>query len=354
MKLKFIITVIFLMNFVFSFGQNHFRNGIFLHHSTGGCIWGPNGSNTSVPVEMDEYNILHGYTGLDAVTLNEEWWSPGDNEWATQHAFFEDPDPVTGIGYYLPGNKIMVIKTCFPASAMSEAGHLSDTLTPEMKTVCNYKWHWRHIVNVMRQYPENFFVIWTNAPLEPNSTNLSEAALSDWFCTWAKDTLAQGLDPITGPFPSNIYVFDFFHKLTGANGMMLPLYAAGPGDSHPNALATALIAPQFVSEIFNSSIAYESATGISVPVNNMGISLMASPNPFSRGTSITLTIKNDVAIELLLLDVTGKRVKTLVEGRLKKQKYLFALSAAELHDGIYLLMVRSGNELVRLKLMVLR
>ncbi len=234
-----------------------FRSGIFLHHSTGSNIWGPNGSSTSVPQEMTSYNNNHGYSGSAAVTMSEEWWSPGDNEWVTQHQFFEDPSPFTGIGYYLPNNKIIVIKSCFPSSAMSGAGGPSDTLNPWEKSVYNYKWHWRHIVQVMRSHPETFFVIWTNAPLEPYSTNASEALCSKQFCTWAKDTLAQGLDTKFGAFPQNVYVFDFFRKLTGPNGMMLSMYAASPGDSHPNSAATLLVAPQFVQEIFNASITYE-------------------------------------------------------------------------------------------------
>jgi len=234
-----------------------FRSGIFLHHSTGSNIWGPNGSTTSIPQEMTTYNNAHGYTESMEVTMSEEWWAPGDNEWVTQHDFFEDPSPVTGIGYYLPDNKIIVIKSCFPASAMTATGGPADTLNPGLKTVYNYKWHWRHIVQVMGSNPENFFAIWTNAPLEPYSTNTEEAALSKQFCSWAKDTLAQGLDPVFGAFPPNVYVFDFFHKLTGTNGMMLEMYAASHGDSHPNAAATQLVAPMFVQEIFNASIGYE-------------------------------------------------------------------------------------------------
>jgi hypothetical protein len=283
--------------------------------------------------------------------MNEEWWAPGDNEWVTQHAFFEDPNPVTGIGYYLPGNKIIVIKTCFPASAMSEAGQPTDTLSPEMKTVYNYKWHWRHIIEVMRQHPENFFVIWTNAPLEPNSTNPSEAFLSHWFCTWAKDTLAQGLDLQTGVFPSNVYVFDFFHKLTGPNGMMLAYYAAGPGDSHPNAAATALVAPQFVSEIFNNSIAYENITGLPVLIHNFNY-LTASPNPCSKETWVAFEILNDEDVELTLVNIMGKKVLTLLDGYCKKGRYVYALSSSGLADGIYLLAIHSGTDRNTLRLIV--
>jgi len=243
----------------FSTVQGSFRSGIFLHHSTGGNIWGPNGSSTSVPEEMDTYNTAHSFTGPDVISMNEEWWSPGDNEWSTQHEFFEGNTAYTDINQYLLDNKILVVKSCFPASSIQSWGQPSDTNSPAYKTVYNYKWHWRHIVNVMKSHPENFFVIWTNAPLEPNSTNAGEANLSNKFCTWAKDTLASGLDPVFGAFPSNVYVFDFFHKLTGPNGMMLIQYRASSGDSHPNATATALVAPQFVQESFDAAIGYETA-----------------------------------------------------------------------------------------------
>ncbi len=44
----------------------------------------------------------------------------------------------------------------------------------------------------------------------------------------------MGLDVVYGAFPANVYVFDFFHKLTGTNGMMLSMYAAAPMDIMPD------------------------------------------------------------------------------------------------------------------------
>ena len=93
--------------------QNYFRSGIFLHHSTGSYIWGPNpdgNSTTTIPGQMHGFNTTHGFTGNDSVTMNEEWWSPGDNEWCTQHEFFEGNTAFTDINYYLENNKILVIK----------------------------------------------------------------------------------------------------------------------------------------------------------------------------------------------------------------------------------------------------
>jgi len=329
--------------------QTYFRSGIFLHHSTGQNIWGPNGSSTSVPKEMENYNTLHGYNGAGAVTMNEEWWSPPDNEWVTQHAFFEDPDSITGIGYYLSGNRIIVIKSCFPSSAMSGAGLPDDTMSPDMKTVINYKWHWRHIVKVMKSHPQNFFVIWTNAPLEPNSTNADEAALSKWFCSWAKDTLAEGLDPVFGIFPDNVYVFDFFHKLTGPNGMMLSQYASGSGDSHPNAAATALVAPQFVQEIFDAAIGYESVFGVVPSPGDIHLRISASPNPFGNETLVTFTFQQDQPAFLDLFDITGMHILSPWNGN-KKGTYYLRLQGNHLSAGTFLLRLSDGKTVHTLRL----
>lgn len=241
---------------------NLFRSGIFLHHSTGGCIWGPNGSYVSVPSEITAYNNLHGYTGTNAVSFNETWY-PGccDNEWCTWHNIFELNDP-ENISNYYASNPVIMIKSCFPSASVYSYGNPSDTLNPCDKTVENYKWHWRHIVEVMRDNPNNFFVIWTNAPLVESQTNATEAYNSHLFCKWAKDTLAMGLDPICGAFPPNVYVFDFFHKLVDTQYYLPLVYAASQWDSHPNGDATALVAPQLVTEIFDNAIAYENYTGL--------------------------------------------------------------------------------------------
>jgi len=332
--------------------QTKFRSGIFLHHSTGQNIWGPNGSATSIPQEMDAYNIAHSFTGSDTITMNEEWWSPSDNEWSTQHAFFEDPSAVTGIGYYLPANKIIVVKSCFPSSAISGIGQASDTLSPTDKTIYNYKWHWRHIITVMKSHPENFFAIWTNAPLEVNSTNLTEAGLADWFCTWAKDTLAAGLDPVFGAFPANVYVFDFFHKLVDANGIMLDIYKTGSGDSHPNAAATALVAPQFVHEIFDASIYYESIYS-SIPNNDLQPALFtAYPNPFAEQTRISFSNPAKQKINLSVYDAEGKLVRILVDAEMQKGLYSVILQTPSLKSGIYFCTIKTEITSKSVKIMI--
>lgn len=233
------------------------RNGIFLHHSTGLCIWGPNGSNDSVPLEVSIYNTNHGLTGNNAFSLTELWWpnNPDENEWERWHRIYENQDPAGVISSYYSTYRIIITKSCFPSSNIGSVGQPSDTTDPTSKTIYNYKWHWRHIINVMKAHSGNFFVIWTNAPQVAAETNPTEAQLSHEFCAWAKDTLARGLDPSFGVFPKNVYVFDFFHKLTDSNWYLPPQYASGLNDSHPNAAATELVTPLFVREMFDAFLA---------------------------------------------------------------------------------------------------
>ncbi len=352
-NLLFLILLVLLQNY--GEAQTLFRSGIFLHHSTGANIWGPNGTgSTSVPIQMTNYNSTHGYNGSNAVTMDEEWWSPSDNEWSTQHTFFEDPSNVTGIGYYLPGNKIIVIKSCFPSSAIEAIGQASDTLNPTYKSIYNYKWHWRHIITVMKNHPDNFFAIWTNAPLVAGATNATEAMNSLRFCKWAKDTLAEGLDPVFGPFPTNVYVFDFFHKLTDANGFMLSQYASSGSDSHPNTAATNLVAPQFVSEIFDASIAYEIIyNGINENNQENKIILTNTPNPFSQFTNISFSIPRQMQVELNIYDVTGKLIMQLMNESKVKGMYALTFKNNNLKNGVYYYQLKADKSILTRKMLII-
>jgi len=342
-----------------------FRSGIFLHHSTGGCIWGPNGYSTSVPIQMALYNQSHAYSGDASVALTEQWY-PGstDNEWVTWHSIFEDdqPEPISGL---YPANRIVMVKSCFPSSDMSGVGLPSDTTDAGSKTLCNYKWHWRHIVSVMRTHPQNFFIIWTNAPLERQSTNAASAHLSDLFCTWAKDTLATGLDPVISSFPPNVYVFDFFHKLTDSAGFMRDQYRTGPGDSHPNAAATDLVAPQLVTEMFDRAIAYELDYNESAAAPGPGTAiagpptLMAMPNPFSAGLTVRYAVGRVGPVRMRLYDPSGRVVRALLQeplapGRQQAQWDGRDEAGRPVPSGVYLCRLEAGRDRVTLPIVLLR
>jgi hypothetical protein len=287
---------------------------------------------------MTIYNTTHSYTGQNAVTMNEMWFPVHvDNEWVTWHTIFRSNIP-ENIWSYFPGNRIIMIKSCFPSSALEGVGGPGDTLTPDYKTIYNYKWHWRVIVNIMKNRPQNFFVIWTNAPLTPSQTNPNAAMWSKQFCKWAKDTLAEGLDPVFGAFPNNVYVFDFFSKLTDANGYMRLQYAMHPDDPHPNAAATELVAPQLVNEVFDHSIAYESVYGIKKLSNIVPEKYCLHqnyPNPFNPISKIKMEIAKLSNVKLVVYDVLGHEVTTLVNEQLRPGTYEVEFDAIEYPSGVY-------------------
>jgi hypothetical protein len=353
MKTLFVILNLFLITGMLS-AQNYFRSGIFLHHSTGNYIWGPNpdgNSTTTIPEQMNMYNAEQGFYGEEAITMNEEWWSPDDNEWATQHEFFEGNTAFTDINFYLASNKIIVIKSCFPSSAMEALGAPADTLDPYYKSVYNYKWHWRHIIKVMENHPDRFFAIWTNAPLEMASTSSSAAGLSKLFCKWAKDTLAKGLDTEYGPFPANVYVFDFFSKLTDANGIMQNQYRTSESDSHPNGSATDLVAPQFVSEIFDAAIAYE--TGISRIQNTRPAFSDCKLFPNPAANTVTIEFNNPAKItNLVLSNLNGQKVYSKTIIRQSAHMNIENIDLSGFSKGVYMVRIQNETNTELLKLIV--
>lgn len=353
MKTNFLFLALLLLLSIAN-AQNYFRSGIFLHHSTGNYIWGPNPdgtSTTTIPIQMHFFNQNHSFISDDSISMEEQWWSPSDNEWYTQHEFFEGNTSFTNIDDYLNNYKIIVIKSCFPSSSIQSIGSADDTLNPSKKSVYNYKWHWRHIIKVMEQHPENFFVIWTNAPLDFYSTTSTEAMLSKQFCKWAKDTLAEGLDQEYGDFPPNVYVFDYFSKLTDENGIQLTQYTYSPGDSHPNGAATDLVAPQFVNEIFSAALNYESFVNVINYQSDNELKIIAYPNPASSLLNISFYTQNNSA-KITIFNSIGKKVYFNKIGTIKNFQNNFSISTINLNDGLYFLKIEDENSIKTLKVLI--
>lgn len=322
--------------------------GIFLHHSSGASIWGPNNSATSVPEQVTRYNGEHGLTGPNTVILEEyEWPNGGDNEWERWHRIFEQRDSLNDISYFFSYYNVVIIKSCFYSSFLEGVGKATDTLAPAYKSVANYKWHWRSIVQAMRKRPGIFFEIWTNAPLAAAYTPDVQSRMSDLFCRWAKDTLARGLDPITREFPRNIYVFDYFHLIADANGKLAPQYATSDVDSHPNSAATELVAPLFVRQTFDAALAYMSAVDVDISPGGPtdGFSLSQNyPNPANPGTVIRYALPGASDISISLYDAGGRLVSILLDARQQGGVHELSVDLRGLSTGCYFyrMLARTG------------
>ncbi len=337
------------------YAQKKFRSGIFLHHSTGGRIWGPNtfpnsSSKISIPTEITKYNSSMELKSSEQFQFKESWFLPEDNEWYIVRDFFEGKINGKNPEYnfknenpadYYYNYDIIMIKSCYPSSKMVES---SDGDDRKVKSLTNYKNHWRAIIRIMEQHPDNFFVIWTNAPLEARSTNTTEAMLSKEFCNWAKNILAQGKDPEYGAFPKNVYVFDFFSKLTAANGIMEDKYRDYPEDSHPNSYATELVAPILVKEVFDAALAYERT---STPVNNETADrITVFPNPAKERLNIKLSSAGQSS-EVVISNLCGQVV---IREQLKSLNT--SIDIAMLPKGIYFVNLLNGDKKETVKVMI--
>ena len=360
---RLLIVLVVVATTPLAFGRGAaFRKSIFLHHSTGLCIWGPNGSTTSIPRCMTAYNAPFRAAGDDTVSLVERSWPSvsADNEWATWDKIFMGTG-TDDFGPILAGYHIIVLKSCFPSSEIKGVGTAADTLSPTAKTLYNYKWHWRRILGVMKAHPGNFFAIWTNAPEVNNG--LQAAGFSDAFCRWAKDTLARGLDSF-GKFPPNVFVFDYFHKVAGSDGRLKPEYAKSATDSHPNDLATELVAPQFVNEIFDAAASYEATLSVTEPpeVQPHAFELYQNyPNPFNPSTLIRYRIAGSKEygggsrdVRLVVYDLLGREVAVLVNERKLPGTYEATFDAGGLAGGMYLYRLQAGDFVATRKLLLLR
>ncbi len=336
-----IVCTLFFVSISLSFAQlSSIRKGVFLAHSTGTNIWGPNGSNTSVPEEIIKYNTSHNLVGANQFNIIKEDWptNPWTNEWARWHQIFNGKDSTADIQLYLNNYGLIIIKSCFPSSGISTWGTPADTLDPERKSIYNYKWHWRSFIRIMEAHKEIFFVVWTNAPLAIKSTDDNESFLSDHFSRWAKDTLAAGLDSTYGAFPKNVYVFDFFHKLAGTDGKLPLKYSADTTDSHPNSAATELVAPQFAKEILDAALQYKISfsDGSKSVSSQLNYSLQQNyPNPFNPSTLIEYSIPENALVKIYLYDILGNKIRQIVNGFKTSGQYKIQLNMKGLPSGVY-------------------
>ncbi|MCU0645146.1 MAG: T9SS type A sorting domain-containing protein, partial [bacterium] len=167
---------------------------------------------------------------------------------------------------------------------------------------------------------------------------------------------AVGLDPVFGAFPKNVYVFDFFHKLADSNGKLPSTYAASSGDSHPNANATKLVAPQFVTEIFDAAMAYET-TGIQQRDDHMPSSFVLEqnfPNPFNAVTAIQFSLPHPGRASLTVFDINGKEVARLIDTDMTANHHHIRFDASRLASGVYFYQLQCDQIMATRKFLLIK
>lgn len=347
---KALLSILFALIFVSSIttAQEYFRSGIFLHHSTGSNIWGPNGGNTSIPQEIEKYNQINGLTGDKACSFDEAGWpvDPWNNDWFRWNDIFHGTDETADITPYLQQNKIIMIKSCYPSSAMTGQGSSDDLSRPNRRSMWNYKYHWRKFISKMAEYPDNFFVVWNNAPLCSQNTTQDAADLSHEFCSWTKEVLEKGLDEELGEFPKNVMIFDFFHYTCDDNYMLREEFMKGSGNSHPNGSATEYVAPILVKEMFDAAIAYEQIVS-SIEDEGDTLSIQIMPNPVNENSKVVIRNAEQGVYNLSFYDSNSKNITKSHQITIDKDEVEFQLieylDVDYYATGIYFMHFKKGN-----------
>jgi hypothetical protein len=213
---------------------------MFLHHSTGDCIW-----SGGVPAWFSQRNADHG-TSYAIGTLafpdgsNYPWENyPYDywNIWVS-HAGSAAYSAQPTLEMLCSKYEVIVFKHCFPVSGIGpDTG--SPNIASSSKSIENYTLQYNALKTKMRSFPSNRFIVWTGAALRVADTTPQQAARAKQFFHWVKTTWDEPGD--------NIYVWDFWSLETDGGLYLTPAHATG--DSHPNAVFSAEVAPLFGARV---------------------------------------------------------------------------------------------------------
>lgn len=259
---------------------------IFLHHSTGGGVfnggiglqqWFSDYNNShQTSYEIGEFSYPNSPYPWDNYPF--DYW----NLWVNPGMCNNSQPGIRCLDWFTDRYDVIIFKHCFPG-----AGILPDTGNPQIsssrKSIENYMLQYRALRDLMDNYPDNTFIVWTLAPLHRNSTDPESAARARQFVNWVKyDWLAE--DSKTHP---NIHIFDFFgyaaesdpNPVNGELNCLKYTYEIdhNGSDSHPNEMANNTIMPFFGQFIMNV-IENNTSSSIQIPGKNTR-DLMLFPNP---------------------------------------------------------------------------
>ena len=234
---------------------------LFLHHSTGGAVYTQGG----VAGWISRYNTANGTDyRLDARAYpdNPYPWSnyPYDywNLWVNGNCD-DAQSSIACMGSLVREYDVIILKHCYPgADVLEDTG--SPNIASARKSPENYKLQYRALRELMDDYGDTQFIVWTLAPRHRLSTSTSNATRARAFVDWVRsEWLTED-----GHSHPNIAVFDFWGYAAEENDGT----STGQGpvntlryeyekrhddeDSHPNILANETIGPLFAEFIVNT------------------------------------------------------------------------------------------------------
>jgi hypothetical protein len=221
---------------------------IYLHHSTGGVIWGG-----GIPAWFTQYNSVN----HTSYTITERAYPSGDTA-SGGYPWDNYPYDYWNIWIAHAGNSqymkedtleiltanfdVIIWKHCFPVSGIGADIGTGDITSPD-KRIENYKLQYEALKTKMHSFPNNRFIVWTGAALVQGATNFDQATRSQAFFNWVKNVWDEDGD--------NIFVWDFWQLETEGGLYLLPAYASSSSDSHPTSAFANTVAPYLCNRIID-------------------------------------------------------------------------------------------------------
>ena len=224
--------------------QTKNSNIIFLHHSTGQCIW-DGGVNEWFDAYNTDNNTNHQIIEQEFPKDDPYGWEnyPYDyyNIWvknAGQEPYRQEPTLEILTKKY----DIIVLKHCFPVGYVDEDYNDPDIDSSE-KRMENYELQYNALKEKMVLFPDNKFIVWTGAALVKNDTSSEQAQRTKDFFNWVKNDWDKPQD--------YIFIFDFYQLQTEGELYFKRKYSQGSDDSHPNESFSKRVAPYFCQRIID-------------------------------------------------------------------------------------------------------
>lgn len=237
--------------------MNDTQKILFLHHSTGRCIWLGDtneyvyklSNRGAVQRFFDNHNKKNNtdYTISSLVFPKKSpygWKNyPFDyyNIWvknAGANRYLDEPT----LEILTQEFSVIIFKHCFPVGRIMEDNGAPD-INSEEKKLENYKLQYNALKKKMHSFQNNKFIVWTPPALVKSQVTPEQAKRTYEFYRWMTDEWNEIGD--------NIFIWDFYKYETEGGLYLIDDYAYNSVDSHPGKKFSEKIVPLFCQYIID-------------------------------------------------------------------------------------------------------
>jgi len=90
------------------------------------------------------------------------------------------------------------------------------------------------------------------------------------------------------------------------------------------------------------------------PLTETMILLSSYPNPFNANTTLRWRLEDDAFVEVIVYNVRGERAATLVQEQQSRGEHAMVWHAEAMPTGVYVVMLKAGERIVRQKVMLVK